>query len=291
MAVRFASLVLASLLMVSTAAWQSEPVSVMSFNIRYGTARDGDNQWSNRRELLFDVVREENAAILALQEALDFQVDEILAAAPAYAAVGVGRNDGIRAGEHASILFMKDRFRVGESGTFWFSDTPSVPGSRSWGNNVVRICTYARFVDRAGAAFWVFNVHLDHESQPSRERSVLLLKERIVARAYPQEPVIVTGDFNAGESNPAMLPLIGPSSPSTAPFRDTFRALHPDEKTVGTANNFIADRVDGEKIDYILVQPGAEVLRAAIVRTNRDKRVPSDHFPVTATIKLPVPAK
>ena len=27
---------------------------VMSFNIRYGTANDGDNHWKNRREMVFN---------------------------------------------------------------------------------------------------------------------------------------------------------------------------------------------------------------------------------------------
>lgn len=288
---RLASLALVCMLLAAAPRSQSESLTVMSFNIRYGTARDGENHWNNRRASLFDVIRNENADLIGLQEALDFQIDEILAAAPAYAAIGVGRDDGVHAGEHSSILFKKERFKVGESGTFWFSDTPAAPASKSWGNNVVRICTWARLIDRNGAAFWHFNLHLDHQSQPSRERSAALLRDRIAARAYPREPVVVTGDFNAGESNPAMLTLTGSAPGATALFLDTYRVLHREEKTVGTATAFALDRVDGEKIDYVLVPPGTEVLRAAIVRTSRDGRLPSDHFPVLATIRLPAASK
>src|SRR4029453_18432972 len=127
-----------------------EPLTVMTFNIRYGTAKDGENQWSARREMLFDVIREQNADLIGLQEALAFQIDEILAAVPAYAVVGVGRDDAARAGEYSAILFRKDRLRVAEAGTFWFSDTPSVPASKSWGNNITRICTWTRFIDADG---------------------------------------------------------------------------------------------------------------------------------------------
>ena len=105
----------------------------MSFNIRYGTAKDGENHWTARREMLFDVIREQDADIVGLQEALASQIDEIVAAVPIYAVVGVGRDDAARAGEFSAILFRKDRLRVAEAGTFWFSDTPSVPGSKSWG--------------------------------------------------------------------------------------------------------------------------------------------------------------
>jgi len=264
----------------------AEPLAVMSFNIRYGTARDGENSWPNRRELLFDVLRAEGSDLIGLQEALAFQIDEILAAVPGYAAVGVGRDDGRGSGEFAAILFRSDRFRVDRSGTFWFSDTPDVVASRSWGNNITRICTWARLVDRDGRAFWMFNVHLDHESQPSRERSTALLAERVAARTPADEPIVVTGDFNAGDDNPAVLSLV--EGPADRPGRlvDTFRVRHPDERTVGTFTGFRFDATTGDKIDYVLVEPSTEVLEAAILRTSHDGRYPSDHFPVTARVRF-----
>ena len=256
-----------------------EPIAVMSFNIRYGTAKDGENEWTRRRTMLFDLVREQDADLVGLQEALDFQVDEITAAVPGYATIGVGRDDGGARGEFAAILFRKNRFRVAEAGTFWFSDTPAVPGSKSWGNNITRICTWARLIDRDGRGFFVYNVHLDHQSQPSRERSTQLLRERIGARSFAAEPVVVTGDFNVGEKNPALATLMGP-------FVDTYRVVRPQETTVGTFTGFKFGNVGGEKIDYILVQPGTEVVHADIVRFTREQRYPSDHFPVVARVRL-----
>jgi endonuclease/exonuclease/phosphatase family metal-dependent hydrolase len=271
-----------------------EPLSVMTFNIRYATAPDGENHWTARRDMLFDLVRAQNADIIGLQEALDGQIREIVAAAPGYAVVGVGRDDAMAKGEYSAILFRTDRLHVAESGTFWFSDTPEVPASKSWGNNITRICTWARFIDRDGRAFWHFNVHLDHQSQPSRERSAELLRRRIEARPFPREPVVVTGDFNVGEANPALRTLVPPrtaavaAEPSTAPLLDTFRVVHPDERVVGTFSGFKFGQVEGEKIDYVLVQPGTEVLSAEILRTSRNDRYPSDHFPVVARVRLPV---
>lgn len=269
-----------------------EPLTVMSFNIRYGTAKDGENQWTARRDMLFNVIREQDADLVGLQEALASQIDEIVAAVPMYAVVGVGRDDAARAGEFSAILFRKDRLRVADAGTFWFSDTPSVPALKSWGNTITRICTWARFVDRDGRAFWHFNLHLDHQSQPSRERSTELLRQRIAARAFPREPVVVTGDFNVGEKNPALLTLVDPSRAESGAAHpgtlvDTFRVLHPDEKTAGTFTGFKFGQIDGDKIDYVLVQPGTEVLSAAIVRSSQNDRYPSDHFPVVARVRLP----
>ena len=263
----------------------SEPLAVVSFNIRYGTAKDGENHWTARRALLFEVLRDMNADVVGVQEALASQIDEIEAAIPGYASVGVGRDDAGRAGEFSAILVRKERFRIADAGTFWFSDTPAIPASKTWGNNITRICTWTRLVDRDGRGFYVFNLHLDHESQPSREKSVALLRERIQTRAFPADPVVITGDFNAGERNPAIATLVGPPDPASR-FIDTFRVLHRDEAEVGTFTGFTFGNTRGEKIDYVLVQPGTEVLSAGIVRVSRNGRYPSDHFPVSATLRL-----
>lgn len=272
--------------LASAAPALREPLTVMSFNIRYGTASDGANAWPLRREMLFDLLRDERADLVGLQEALDFQIDEIVEAVPGYAVVGIGRDDGGDRGELSAILFRVDRFRVAEAGTFWFSDEPAVPASKSWGNTIPRICSWARFVDRDGRGFYHYNLHLDHQSQPSRERSTALLRARIEARAVPADPVVVTGDFNAGEANPALQALTGPAGPA-AFLVDTYRVLSPDAEDVGTFSGFKFGNHGPEKIDYVLVQPGTDVLQAAINRYARDSRYPSDHFPVTARIRFP----
>ncbi len=270
----------------------AEPIDVMTFNIRLGTANDGDDHWTRRREMLFELLRAQNADLVGLQEAFRFQIEEILAAVPGYGVVGVGRDDGRAGGETSAILFRTSRFHVAESGTFWFSDTPDTPGTRTWGNRYNRVSSWARFIDQDGRAFWHYNLHLDHESQPSREKSVELLLTRIGARSVASEPVIVTGDFNVGEDNPALHHLVGvPGAPIGAPraFVDTFRVLHPDVTEVGTFTAFKFGETTGAKIDYVLVQPGTQVLAADILRTSRDGRYPSDHFPVTARIRWAAP--
>jgi endonuclease/exonuclease/phosphatase family metal-dependent hydrolase len=250
----------------------------MSFNIRYGTANDGENHWLKRREQLFALLREQAPDVVGLQEALRGQLDEIVQAVPGYAFVGVGRADGRQAGEYAGILYRTSRLRARRSDTFWFSDTPDVVKSTSWGNQIERICTWAYFEDTDGPAFYLYNVHLDHLSQPSRERSAALLLERIGARD-PKTPTIVTGDFNAGEDNPAVRTM-------RTVLRDSYRLVHPDAKDVGTFSGFDAAKVTGDKIDYVFVGEGAEVLGAEIVRTSSGGRTPSDHFPVTARVRL-----
>lgn len=276
------ALAVGALLAAGTGAACGPPasLSVMTYNIRYGTAADGPDAWPARRAHLVTVIQEAAPDLLALQEALRFQLDELAAALPGYAELGVGRDDGGTTGEYAALLYRIDWLTVDTSDTFWLSDTPDVPGSSSWGNRITRICTWARFHERAGGRrFAVFNVHLDHESQPSRERAAALVAARAAALA-PGAPAIVLGDFNAGEDNPAIATL------REAGFRDTFRDRHPAARWVGTFNGFQGDST-GPKIDHILVRGNWTVDAADILRPRFGGRDPSDHFPVTARLRVP----
>lgn len=268
-------------LLLALLAVQTPDLTVSTFNIRYGTAPDGEDRWERRRELLLDVLRAQDADVVGVQEALRFQLSEIVAALPEYRFVGVGREDGDALGEYAAILYRHAHFEIADQGTFWLSPTPEVPGSVGFGNRITRICTWARVVERRGRrAFYVFNVHLDHESQESRERAAELVAQRIAARTHA-DPVILLGDFNAGEENPARRVLSEKHG-----LRDAFRMIHRAAEDVGTYHAFRGTR-SGEMIDAILVSAEWDVAAARIDRTGRDGRYPSDHFPVTARLRSP----
>ncbi len=261
-------------------------MDVMSFNIRYGLADDGADSWEFRKDLVVGVIEEYQPELIGLQEALQFQLEAILDRFPEFAFVGIGRDPGGE-GEYAAILYRRDRFEKMDSGTFWLSETPEVP-STHWGNKHLRICTWARLLDkRTGKSFYYYNTHFDHQSQPAREKSAALLAERMAQRTHP-DPVILSGDFNAGEDNPAIRYLIGMPGPAgTSPVKlvDTYRQLYPDQEPAGTFNGFKGEN-SGDKIDYIFVLPGTKVLSAAIIRDSMDGRFPSDHYPVLARVVL-----
>lgn len=252
-------------------------LKVMTFNIRYGTADDGENSWEYRKNNVVETIKNFNPVLLGLQEALQLQIDEILKQMPNYSYVGVGRDDGKSAGEHSCIFYLKDRFSVDSSSTFWFSETPNIVASKSWGNNITRICTWALFRDGlSGKSFYMFNVHLDHESQPSREKSAELLVKKIREKSLP---VILTGDFNCGEDNAAIKTIL------ESELKDSYRKLHEKISNEGTFNSFKGE-TSGDKIDFIFVTKKFEVIKSEIVRTNFKGKFPSDHFPVTSILKL-----
>ena len=261
-------------------------LDVMTFNIRYGTARENDarDEWPERAPRLRAVIAEFDPDVLGIQEALRFQIDSLRSWFPGLEETGVGRDDGREAGEYSAILYREERLELLDGSTEWLSETPAVPGSKSWGNEIPRIVTWARFRDRSnGRTFYVYNTHWDHQSQPSRERSAAYLLERIRAREQRADPVIVSGDFNAGEDNAAFQALL--ASDGAVRLVDTYRAVRTDTSNVGTFNAF-TDATDGAKIDAILATLDWVVRDAAIVRAQIDGRYPSDHFPVIARLSI-----
>jgi endonuclease/exonuclease/phosphatase family metal-dependent hydrolase len=258
----------------------------MTFNIRNGLANDGENRWELRKEFTCDVIREYSPDVLGLQEPFRFQLDVFAKNLPDYEEIGVGRDGGTK-GEYSAILYRKSRFDVASSGTFWLSETPEKP-SAHWGNSCLRICTWARFVDkRSSRAFYVYNTHLDHQSQRAREKGIQLIMRNIAGQTN-REPFLLMGDLNSGENNPVVKYLKGIvplEQANPIPVVDTFRVLHPKELDVCTFNHFTGNAGEA-KIDYILIPPYGLTQEAAIVRTKRDGRYPSDHYPVTAHVRF-----
>ncbi|MEJ2704141.1 MAG: endonuclease/exonuclease/phosphatase family protein [Sedimentisphaerales bacterium] len=267
----------------------SEPgvVKAMSFNIRVDTLLDGLNRWAGRRQRVIDMLVDHTPDVIGLQEALDHQVLQIQQALPRYRHYAIGRTDGKRKGETCAIFYRKDRFTLGDSGTFWFSDTPSKPGSKDWGNLWPRICSWAYLKEKAtGGGFYVYNVHLDVLSQNSRQKSAELLARRITARRTA-DPFIVMGDFNMELDNPAMAYLENLDFETPYPrMRTAWQLVHPGLAGGSTRHSFIDSPTSGPKIDHIPICDGARALDVQIDRRRIDGGYASDHFPLIAKIDL-----
>ena len=271
----------------------SATLEVMSFNIRYGTANDGDNRWELRRELVIERMQAAAPEVLGLQEALAFQLDEISAALPNYAIEAAGRDDGKRGGEHTAILFDATRFERLDGATFWLAPDPKQPGAVAWGANLPRTCTWVQLRERAtGAAWFVFNTHWDHQSQESRARSGWLIRDMIQELTGGSRAVLL-GDFNAAEDNPAIVRLRG-DDPTRPPIGggdlvlvDTLRQVQGDRALGGTFNGWQNAQPE-RRIDYVFATPDITITKAAIDLTQVQSHWPSDHCPVLATLSIPL---
>lgn len=272
----------------SKAAVAAAPVRVMSFNIRYGTAKDGDNAWDKRKEFLAETVAAFEPDLLGTQETLAGQRDFLASKLTGYTAHAAGRDDGKDAGEMAAVFYRTDRFEKLDGGHFWFSQTPNKAGSKGWDAALPRVATWVKLKDRAapgGKPVLFLNAHLDHRGQKARIESARLIRQR-AAELGKGCRVIVTGDFNAGEGSAPYTALFADADRTPFPLVDTFRTAHPTrDKQEGTFTGFNATQIGGDRIDWIACSRDWEVRLAAIDRTARDGRTPSDHFPVTAVLR------
>ena len=252
---------------------ENSALNVASFNVRCGPADDGPNSWRYRKSYAVQAARAMEPDVLGLQEPVDYQVEYFAEHFLEYDWVGTGRDDGDRAGEFCPIFVRRERLKFLKHGTFWLSDTPETVASRTWGNRCVRICTWAEILDSVtNRHFYVFNCHLDHESQPARENGVELIVAKIQGIAS-EAPSILMGDFNAIPANHALEPL-----------RKGWTDVHADASE-GTFHGF-ADQKPLDKIDYIWVNSDWQIRAAGIGQFRPDGRYPSDHEPVYAQLSL-----
>ena len=112
-------------------------VKVVSYNVYVAGA--GESSPENRTELVVKTIRSEMPDSFGLQEADWGWVSRISEAMPEYAWVGVGRDDGEQGGEFSPVFYLKDKYNLIDSGTFWLSKTPEKP-SRGWDAMMKRIC-------------------------------------------------------------------------------------------------------------------------------------------------------
>lgn len=256
---------------------------VMSFNLRNAGPNLPD-PWTERRPVAAALLEAERPTVIGTQEGLYQQLREFGDDLPSgYEWVGTGRDGGSR-GEFMAIYFDAYRLRPQEFDHFWLSDTPDVVGSTSWGNDVIRMATWVRFLDLSTEReFVLLDTHLDHAVEAARQKGATLLNERI--REFDAgQPVIVTGDFNApAERSVAYDILVG-----DADLRDTWTAA--DQRLTARYATFHGYRPpveDGDRIDWILTSPDIWVRSAAINTTTVDGRHASDHWPVQSVLQLP----
>ena len=253
----------------------SEPLRVMSFNIRVAGAADGDNAWENRRDLAIKVITDHDPDVVGMQEVQPNQRQDFLNALPEMTAYAQAAD---QFGNENVILYRADRLTLEFQGTYWLSETPFEPFTVGWDATYSRNCIWGIFTRNSdGRGFYVYNTHFDHQGSIARLESAKYLVSRVEGRLQDL-PAIFVGDLNADESSPPLLEL-------NELLEDTFRVVHPEATDVGTSHGFSGD-MTGAKIDYVLVEPSTIVEAAQIIHDNTDGHYPSDHFPVSAQISF-----
>ncbi|WP_066412850.1 endonuclease/exonuclease/phosphatase family protein [Halorubrum aethiopicum] len=287
-------------------------IRVLSYNVRYDNRHDGHDAWYARRDGVADLVRFHRPDVVAFQEPLPAQRDDLRERLPEYALLGRGRKRD-DAGEGCPIGVRTDRWRAVDDGTFWLSETPAEP-STGWDAAHPRIATWARIRPReepdgpagpADSPLLVVNTHLDHVSARARRESARLLRERIPELAAvdgedgdagsaddpfdgsERVPRVLVGDFNctAGSDPHRILTGDDPDGGAGDALRDAAAAADVRHGPRTSLTDF-SRLIDNRRIDHVLVSSTVETEAFATLADRDDRgRYPSDHLPVLARLR------
>jgi endonuclease/exonuclease/phosphatase family metal-dependent hydrolase len=278
-------------LLILTFLWAenfAQSISVMSYNIRLDTEADGINQWKNRTDKVIALIKKNNPDLLGVQEALHNQMMDLQKGLSEYEFIGVGRDDGKEKGEYSAIFYKKDKFEVQFQKTFWLSETPSIPGSKSWDAAITRVVSFALLKDKiTNKSFLYANTHFDHMGKEARKNSATLIKIFLngfitgatFEKTVKEIPVLVSGDFNSEPTDEPYLTMINGKDIVL------FDARHATDLT-GTFCGFEVGKMECRTIDYIFHSPQWKASNYKVIQDYDGKYYPSDHLPVLATFTL-----
>ncbi len=256
-------------------------LNLMSYNIRYDITTSNASPWTERHTAIASQIKRFDVDIIGMQEVLVHQQEQLLLDLPGYASVGVGRDDGIDAGEFSPIFYKANRFQLLVSSTFWLSPTPEIP-SKGWDAALNRICTYAQFVDlQSKDTFWVFNTHFDHVGETSRMKSAELILQKITGVTNgTNQAVIFCGDLNLNDDHPTITFL-------QSQMKDALLdAKQVKTKMNRTFNNFDLTTPASKRIDYIFTNENLIIQSFETIVEPFGVSYPSDHFPILVKLKI-----
>ncbi len=267
-----------------TSAVRAQSMQVMTWNIRYDNAGDGENRWRNRKDWVAEIVLREKIDVAGFQEVLAGQLQDLQERLPEMGSYGVGRDDGKRAGEMAPIFYRKSRFELLDQGTFWLSPTPEKP-SKGWDAALPRITGWLKLQDRESKeTFFVLNAHFDHRGNEARRESAALILSK-VREQFAAHPVIFVGDLNSLPDSAAYKTLVGKGNSDSPALRDAYVAATEKTGPDSTWNGF-QKITPGSRIDYLFTTEKMVLEQLRTLTDQRDGKFPSDHLPVVVKLQV-----
>jgi endonuclease/exonuclease/phosphatase family metal-dependent hydrolase len=250
----------------------AEPITLMTFNIRYDTIKDGKNSWEFRKEHVVETIRNANPAALAIQEALLGQLTYIEELFPKYKKIGEHRS-GNTLGEFSGLLIDTSKLELLREGQIWLSPTPDEI-SKGWDAALERTATWAtvRMVGTSGPSMLLWGTHFDHRGTQARLESAKLIVAKTKELSEGVIPVAIMGDFNfTPESEPCKV------------FHDAGYVSTVQNSDAGTFHAFKGN-TDGRQIDFIFLNDKWTNRSAQILRPRKNGKSASDHDPVRANV-------
>lgn len=272
-------------------AQQLKPeINVISANIRVALKTDVEKGvgWNSRKELVFEVIRDQNPDIICLQEVLEVQNEDFKEAFPQFFSFGY---EGPEMDTHTDgeyhliaknpILFNTTKYEFISGGTFWLSEQPHLGGSMAWETARARHVNWVRLKEKESAkVFRVLNTHFDHVSNEAKQNSAEMILEE--SDQYPENfPQILAGDFNSDVTS-------SPIRSIRNKWKDSYSILNKEVDPGFTVHGFVGPKALTKKgkVDFIFYRGPVKSTQAAVIKDNKDGVYPSDHYFVSAKLRL-----
>lgn len=257
----------------------------MSWNIRTSELDHLDGRtWDSRRGAVVEVIRRHEPDVLSIQETSGTQATDLREELSEYEWIGLDRGrDADGSGERCPIGYRPGRVLEEDTGAFWLSERPDVPGSVGWDADRPRMVVWAELSERrSNRRFVCFNVHFDHVGRRAREESARLLLSRLEdVRPGSDTPLVVLGDLNCTESEEPYRILTGGTEEDGLEDARELAGERCGPKTTRTDFRSLVE----DRCDYVFVS-GAAVRRYETCAYRSADGYPSDHLPVIATVEI-----
>ena len=284
-------LVLLLMLSLSSVLHAGEPISIVTYNIRYPNPGDGKDFWPHRAADVASYLKQHD--VFGLQEAKFSQLADMKETLSDFQRYSVGRDDGGQRGETTTIYFRSDRFTAEAMDTIWLSDKPTVKGSKGWDAALPRILSWVLLKDKTtNKQLLVANTHFDHRGKQARLESGKLIAEFLSAKTTELRgdkgsdiPAVLLGDFNCLiGSDPYQAIIVKNDQHQLRDAREVSEAkpMGPNSTWCGF-KQIAPDRI----IDHIFVLGAVDVLELEVQNPKtKAGRFASDHLPVRISVEL-----
>lgn len=237
---------------------------VMTLNLRFGLADDGENSWPYRKELFKKLFQKYHPTFIGVQESNHFQTEYLNSILNEHHSIGWHNRS--REGWQNNLIFYHNSWHCLAKRHFFLSETPDIE-SRLKGSRWPRQCVIGLF-QQADFRLIAVNTHFDFDASVQKRSAELIIG--FLSDFPEQYPVVITGDFNTT-----------PSTPAYNIFMESGFCEVCQDGYTSTFHNFTGDE-GGEHIDWILYRGGLTLRYKKVVRDSFSGRFPSDHYPVFA---------
>ncbi|MBQ8766019.1 MAG: endonuclease/exonuclease/phosphatase family protein [Clostridia bacterium] len=261
----------------------NENIVVASYNTTAPWGNTLQGTGSNKRLKLFaQQINDRLPDVLGVQELNNIWLEKLENYLPQYEYYGVlrGGDENEKKSEMNGIFYLKDKYELLESNTFWISETPEVE-SRFDGAGCNRTCSYIVLKNKStGEIFAHFNTHLDNASVEAQNLGGTLIAEKTdeIISKYGNIPVVVTGDFNQysdGEGCKALENKGFLNANTTVENGDNMLSY----------NGWTKETV-GRPIDFIFVNSNFTVKAYTVVTETGARVNVSDHYMIEAILEI-----